>query len=493
MRHRFARAAGIAVCAVTIAAATASAETQTFTTPGTQRVTLPTGVARVHVVAVGGRGGGAAGGFGAVVVADVGVLSPDVPETSPQLLVGVAGNGGIGVGGTGGGGEAGDAGLPTLAGGGGGSSTFASCFRLTDGVCAYLIQIRAAGGGGAGAGGLLGAAGAGGAAAAAGAAGTSASALTAAGGGAVGRAPNGGAGGFGSLSSDLECEGGSDGESGDRRLGGDGGLGADLSGQGDGGGGGSGTLGGGGGGGGGLCSDDTGTSGGGGGGGTSNVPPGGALTTDTIGQPYVQITYELEQPTVAISSPADSTVYEQGRPITASYTCTSPAALPRDSIASCTGTTASDDAIDTRTLGDHEFTVTATDAYGQTATQTVRYYVIDPTRQAIDRTRPVIRGLRIRPSSIDPAAAHPFATVSFRVSERARVLVGVRRVGGSASRARHRRTRQMAGHAGRNHFRLRARFGGRTLRAGAYRLTLTAVDSAGNRSRPMTARFSVVG
>src|ERR1044071_8285749 len=61
MRTHHARLAGIAVCAVALIAGPASAETQTFTTPGATTVTLPTGVARVHVVAVGGRGGGALG------------------------------------------------------------------------------------------------------------------------------------------------------------------------------------------------------------------------------------------------------------------------------------------------------------------------------------------------------------------------------------------------------------------------------------------------
>jgi hypothetical protein len=139
--------------------------------------------------------------------------------------------------------------------------------------------------------------------------------------------------------------------------------------------------------------------------------------------------------------------------------------------------------------------------YGQSATQTVRYSVI-PRQGAggvrrspgrLDEIAPLIRRLRIAPSSIDPAAPHPSALVSFRPSEQARVLVSLRRASGSASRTQHPRARELSGRVGRNHFRLRARIGRRTLRAGAYRLTLVVVDRTGNRSRPATARFSAVG
>lgn len=482
MRHRCARLAGIAACAAALAAGSASAETQTFTTPGNTPITLPTGVARVHVVAVGGRGGGALGGFGAVVSADVGILSPGVPETSPQLFIQVAGNGGIGLGGINGGGDAGALGFPTLAGGGGGSSALGSCIQMTNGTCSVvLIQIRAGGGGGMGAPSLLAAGAAGGSAGAAGSAGTSTPTLTAAGGGGPGRA-RGSAGGVGSVSSDPACEGGEEGESGGLRDGGAGGLSADLSGHGDGGGGGGGVHGGGGGGAGSFCSDNSGTSGGGGGGGSSNMPAGSSLATDTTGQPSVQISYEIEQPSVTLSVPADGAVYGQGRKLTVSYACAAPAALPQDRIASCTGTSASGVQLATRTLGLHEFTVTATDAYGLTAEQTVHYNVADLTAPRIAR-------LRITPRTIDASQPGDFATVTFRLKERARVRVAVQPVrGGHAARSR---ARIVVGHAGRNSFRLRAGVGRRTLAPGAYRLTLVATDRAGNRSKLVERRFSI--
>jgi hypothetical protein len=485
MRHRRARLAGIATCAAALAAGSASAETVTYTTPGTTEVTLPTGVARVHVVAVGGRGGGVLGGFGAVAVNDISIISPDFPETSPRFLIDVAGNGGIGIGGINGGGEAGAPGFPTLAGGGGGSSAVFHWTQI-NGAPGYLEAIRAAGGGGAGAPSLFDAGGAGGSARAAGSAGTSTADLTAAGGGGAG-ARFGSAGGAGSDTSDIECEGGEAGEDGALRNGGAGGLSADASGHGDGGGGGGGARGGGGGGGGAFCSDNSGTSGGGGGGGSSHLgSAGGSVAIDTTGQPYVEITYELEQPSVTITAPAVGATYEQGSLIQAAYACAPPAALPQDRIASCTGTIEANEFIDTSRLGNHVFSVTATDVYGLTTTQTINYSVAD-------RTRPQIRRVRIKPGTIDATDVRAYATVRFNLSEQATVRVAVHRVRGGKGHAARTRARIVRGSAGLNSFRLRARIGRRTLRPGAYRLTLVATDPSGNRSKPVERRFRIVG
>ncbi|MBS1870828.1 MAG: hypothetical protein JSS99_14335 [Actinobacteria bacterium] len=485
MRFPHARPAGIAACALALAAGSASAETLTYTTPGTVPVTLPTGVARVHIVAVGGRGGGGMGGFGAVVSGDVGVLASGLPETSPMVLIRVAGNGGIGSGGFNGGGDAGVTGFPTLAAGGGGASTFASCIQLVGSACGlYLNEALAAGGGGAGAPALFATGGHGGSAGVAGSAGTSTASLTAAGGGGAGTSDA--AGGVGSISSDPNCGDGSDGDSGAQRAGGAGGVSPDVSGHGDAGGGGSGVQGGGGGGGGGLCTDGSGTSGAGGGGGSSNVPAGGSLATDTSGVPYVQISYELEHPSATIAVPVDAEIYEQGTAVAASFTCAPPAAFRQDSIVSCTGTAASGARIATSTLGAHAFTVTATDAYGLTAQQTVTY-------QVADRTAPRISKLRIVPSAIDATKPHAHATVRFTLSERAQIRVAVRPATGRKGHAARARTLVLSGRAGANRFQLGARFGGRTLRPGRYRLTLVATDRSGNRSRAVGRSFSIAG
>jgi hypothetical protein len=208
---------------------------------------------------------------------------------------------------------------------------------------------------------------------------------------------------------------------------------------------------------------------------------GGQVVTDTTGEPSVTITYEVRHPSVTIAAPVDGAEYAQGSPVRASYRCM-PAFL-RTSLASCTGTVDSRALINTATLGENEFTVTAIDSLGLSFTRTVHYLVVD-------RTRPRITRLRIRPRRLDLARPDPTATVRFRLSEAAQVLIIVHRAG--PARATRARARVMAGRIGRNRFILRPRIGRRTLRPGAYRLTLVATDPSGNRSRPAEARFSIV-
>ncbi|HKG03594.1 MAG TPA: hypothetical protein VKB03_10450 [Conexibacter sp.] len=484
MRHRRALLAGIATCTVMLSASAAAAETLTYTTPGTTTAMLPVGVVSLHVVAVGGRGGGLAGGYGAVVAADVRADRGTAAGGPSEIHVTVAGNGAIGVAGAGGGGAAGFLPFPTLAGGGGGASSVEACgmIRVND-ACLFTRQIVAGGGGGAGADGLPGRGGAGGSAGstpAPGGVGSSTATQTAAGAGA-GATTTGGAGGSGSVSSDPACEGGEAGASGTFQTGGAGGLSADLAGHGDAGGGGGGTVGGGGGGGGAYCGDDTGTSGGGGGAGASRAPTNGQISTDTTGQPSVTITYEMGHPSVTILAPREGAVYVQGSRDLVTYRCR-PFSISAP-IVSCAGPVRSGAVIDTTTLGDNAFTVTARDSLGFTFASTVTYRVVD-------QTRPRIARLRIVPRRIDLSSDEPSTTVRFRLSEPASVSIVLHRVRmAAASRAR---ARVVSGVLGRNSFVLRARLGGRPLRVGAYRLSLVAVDPSGNRSRPVTRRFRVV-
>ena len=482
-RQHLARLTGATACAaVLFAAGTASAETATYTTPGMTTVTLPVGVARVHVVAVGGRGGGLQGGYGAAVVADLDLATKS--GLTNQLRVFVAGNGGIGVAGANGGGETQ---LLSLAGGGGGWSGVSPCRALLNGNCGLFVrELAAGGGGGAGADGLPGTGGAGGSAGAAGAPGSTAALLAAAGGGGGGGS-TAGSGGSEGVSSDPDCVDGDPGETpstGIGAVGGAGGFSDSSDGHGDGGGGGGGgSRPGGGGGGGAWCVDDTGASGGGGGGGNSIVPTGGQLAIDTTGLPSVTLTYEQEHPTVTITTPTDGAVYAQGKAVTANYACG--AALPIAPITSCSAPVLAGEAIDTAKLGLHTFSVSATDALGMTAEATVHYRVTD-------QTRPALRRLRINPSAIDATARRAFARVRFRLSEAAKVRVSVRSVGRGGARTSRARGRVISGRAGTNSFRLRPRIGKRVLAAGAYRLTLVAIDRAGNRSRAVQRRFTVI-
>lgn len=131
------------------AAADATTTTTRFLTPGAYEFTVPPGVSRVTVVAVGGAGGdcGELGraGRGAAVTAEV-------PATAgQQLFVGVAGSGGDcvdhveAVGGVGGGGRGGLGGFVS-AGGGGASIVSAG----SQGVQGALVVAGGGGGGGSG-------------------------------------------------------------------------------------------------------------------------------------------------------------------------------------------------------------------------------------------------------------------------------------------------------------------------------------------------------
>jgi hypothetical protein len=484
MRYRRTLLAGIAACVTTLAAsAAASAESVTYTTPGLTTVTLPAGVTSVHAVAVGARGGGLQGGYGAVVTADFDLNTPS--GLANEIRVFVGGNGAIGVAGANGGGGTP---LPSLAAGGGGWSGVSPCITVVAGRCGvFLRALVAGGGGGAGADGLPGGGGAGGSAGAAGGSGSATAQLAAAGGGNVG------SGGSGGVSSDPDCGDGDFGEdptTGLGTAGGAGGASFSLDGHGDGGGGGGGSPSGSGGGGGGgaWCVDDTGASGGGGGGGKNTVPAGGSVGSDATGVPSVTLTYQQEHPTVTIATPAEGAVYAQGSTVTASFACV--AGAPAFPITSCDGPVAAGAALDTARVGAHTFAVSATDAIGMTAGATVQYRVTD-------QTAPVFRRLQIVPSAIDAAHRRAFATVRFRLSEAAQVQMSVRAArhrGGRRRGARSARTRSIAisGRAGVNSFRLRARIGRRVLQPGAYRLTLVSVDAAGNRSSPVTRGFSVV-
>ena len=124
-----------------------SIETCAYTTPGGYTYTVPAGITRITITAIGAAGGacdGGSGGEGASVTATV-ALSP-----GEQLFVGVGGQGADGcnsgagaAGGTGGGGDGGDGGEG--GGGGGGLSTVSTGFP-NFGLAPLVV---AAGGGGA--------------------------------------------------------------------------------------------------------------------------------------------------------------------------------------------------------------------------------------------------------------------------------------------------------------------------------------------------------
>jgi hypothetical protein len=124
-----------------------------------------------------------------------------------------------------------------------------------------------------------------------------------------------------------------------------------------------------------------------------------------------------------------------------------------------------------------------------------------PGATPLDKVAPVLTGarlsrlrFRVARAATPLAAAVPRGTVlRFRSSEAGRLRIAIQRVR-PAQRPRLRRvgtlTRRIAAGSGR--VRLSGRIGRRALRPGSYRLRLTAVDAAGNRSVPRVLRFRVV-
>ena len=261
----------------------AATVTTTYASTGEEQTfTVPAGVTRLHVVAVGARGGaggaGLPGGAGATVTADVSVVPGET------LFVEVGGNGTTnGAGGFNGGGAAGNA--AETGGSGGGASdirTVARSERVSLG--SRLIVAGGGGGGGANGGGV------GGAADASGGASSNTNIVP----GGAGTLHAGGAGGAGAY-------GGGNGAAGTFGQGGAGGSGI------AGGGGGGGYFGGGGAGGGGAGTGVWGAAtGSGGGGGASYIQPGatGTVAIDVNAAPSILLSYETAAITAAPASVA---------------------------------------------------------------------------------------------------------------------------------------------------------------------------------------------
>jgi hypothetical protein len=75
-------------------------------------------------------------------------------------------------------------------------------------------------------------------------------------------------------------------------------------------------------------------------------------------------------PSVRIDSPRAGAVFAPGQTVNADFACSDPGG-----VASCTGTVPDGGLVDTSVLGEHTFTVTATDLAGNPTTKTVTYFV----------------------------------------------------------------------------------------------------------------------
>lgn len=90
-------------------------------------------------------------------------------------------------------------------------------------------------------------------------------------------------------------------------------------------------------------------------------------------------------PSVSLARPAHRATYDRGQSVTADFGCDG----GDHAVVSCVGTVADGVAIDTSSLGERSFTVTATDRAGYTATSTHTYTVVDAGDPMVELSSPV--------------------------------------------------------------------------------------------------------
>jgi lysophospholipase L1-like esterase len=130
------------------------------------------------------------------------------------------------------------------------------------------------------------------------------------------------------------------------------------------------------------------------------VPNGDPIPTDALGDheftvdaadnagneaslTHVYTVIDVTPPEIELTTPADGAVYEHRQEVLAEFTCTDEDGGSGIAEGYCEGTADHGELIDTSTLGEHEFTVTATDRAGNVAEVTHSYTVIDVTAPTV--------------------------------------------------------------------------------------------------------------
>jgi lysophospholipase L1-like esterase len=130
------------------------------------------------------------------------------------------------------------------------------------------------------------------------------------------------------------------------------------------------------------------------------VPDGEPIPTTTLGdhdftveatdhagnEASVSRTYsvlDVTAPEIELVTPADGAVYEHGEEVLAAFTCTDEDGGSGIADGYCVGTTDVGEPIDTSTLGEHTFVVTATDRAGNETSVTHTYTVVDVTAPTV--------------------------------------------------------------------------------------------------------------
>ena len=134
-----------------------------------------------------------------------------------------------------------------------------------------------------------------------------------------------------------------------------------------------------------------------------STPNGGKLDTSKLGPVTLTVTArdkagnetvakstitveDRTDPTVTLTTPAEGAVYDRGEQVAAAYACADE--TNGSGLDSCVGDVANGENVDTSTLGEHSFTVTATDKAGNQASAVANYTVVDVTAPGISLTTP---------------------------------------------------------------------------------------------------------
>jgi hypothetical protein len=106
---------------------------------------------------------------------------------------------------------------------------------------------------------------------------------------------------------------------------------------------------------------------------------------ETVATHTVTVVDETD-PEVTLTSPEDGAVYVRAENVIADYSCADE--LNGSGIESCVGDVPNGAEVDTSTLGEHTFTVQATDRAGNTGSKSATYTVVDTTAPGISVTSP---------------------------------------------------------------------------------------------------------
>ena len=95
---------------------------------------------------------------------------------------------------------------------------------------------------------------------------------------------------------------------------------------------------------------------------------------------------DVTAPAIALATPSQGAVYDLGQQVAASYSCKDEDG--GSGLATCSGTVGNGENVDTSSVGEKSFSVSATDNAGNPASRTVTYRVVDRVAPEITLTSP---------------------------------------------------------------------------------------------------------